>query len=44
MPDVATLAESADPDQVLGLERALTRLESTSPDAARVIKLRFTLG
>ena len=44
MPDVATLAESADPDQVLGLERALTRLESTSPDAARVIKLRFYAG
>jgi RNA polymerase sigma factor (TIGR02999 family) len=44
MADVATLAESTDPDQILVLERALVRLESVSPAAAQVIKLRFYAG
>jgi RNA polymerase sigma-70 factor (ECF subfamily) len=44
MPDLATLAESAEPDQVLALEEALKRLETISPDAATVVKLRFYAG
>lgn len=44
MPDVATLAESADPDQILLLEKAVTRLEAVSPDSAVVVKQRFYAG
>jgi hypothetical protein len=32
IPDVATLAGSGDPEQVLALDAAVTRLEKISPD------------
>ncbi len=41
---VATVAESADPDQVLALDHAVTRLDQLSPDAAAVVRLRFYAG
>ncbi len=39
--DVATLAGSADPADVLALDAAVTRLDSFSPEAAAVIRPRF---
>ena len=44
MPDVATLAVAADPDQVLALDAAVTRLQIISPDAGSVVRLRFYAG
>lgn len=42
--DVAELAESNDPTEILALDEALSRLESEQPRAAQVIKLRFFAG
>jgi RNA polymerase sigma factor (TIGR02999 family) len=44
LASVATVAESADPDQVLALDHAVTRLDAVSPDAAAVVRLRFYAG
>ena len=41
---VATVAESADPEQVLALDAAVTRLAAVEPDAAAVVRLRFYAG
>ena len=42
--DVATVAESADPDQVLALDAAVRQLEAVSPEAGAVVRLRFYAG
>ena len=47
--DVATLAgdgggPGADPDDVLALDAAVTRLEHVSPEAGAVVRLRFYAG
>ena len=42
--DVAELAESQDPAQILALDEALCRLEKELPRAAEVVKLRFFAG
>ena len=44
MASVATVAESADPDQVLALDHAVTRLDRVDADAAAVVRLRFYAG
>jgi RNA polymerase sigma factor (TIGR02999 family) len=41
---VVDLAAESDPDTILALEEAMTRLESEDPRAARVIQLRFYAG
>jgi len=41
--DVGTLA-SADSDQILAVDAALTRLETEDPEAAAVVRLRFFAG
>ncbi len=42
--DEAQAVAEAPPDELLGLDEALTRLEQTDPVAARVVKLRFFAG
>lgn len=42
--DVAELAESNDPTEILALDEALSRLEVEQPRAAQVVKLRFFAG
>jgi RNA polymerase sigma factor (TIGR02999 family) len=41
---VATLAEGADPEEVLSLDAAVSKLERISPDVVAVIRLRFYGG
>lgn len=43
LPDVAALA-SADPDEILAVDRALARLEVEDPESAAIVKLRFFAG
>jgi RNA polymerase sigma factor (TIGR02999 family) len=42
--NVATLADSADPDDVLALDEAMARLEAINPEAGKVVRLRFYGG
>jgi RNA polymerase sigma factor (TIGR02999 family) len=42
--DVATLAESADPDDVLALDAAVKQLEMDRPEVGAVVRLRFYAG
>lgn len=42
--DVVDLALSDDPNQILALEEAVSRLEELDTDAARIVKLRFYAG
>jgi RNA polymerase sigma factor (TIGR02999 family) len=42
--DVATLAETTDPDDILALDEALTRLEGLNAEAAAIVRLRFFGG
>jgi RNA polymerase sigma-70 factor (ECF subfamily) len=41
---LAALAEDADPEDILNVDAALTRLERISPEAGAVIRLRFFTG
>jgi RNA polymerase sigma factor (TIGR02999 family) len=41
---VVDLAAESDPDTILALEEAMTRLETEDPRAARVVQLRFYAG
>lgn len=41
---VAELAGGENPEQILSFDDALHRLEAASPDAARVVRLRFYAG
>ena len=42
--DVVDLATNADPDQILALDEAISRLAAKDVDAARVVRLRFYAG
>ena len=42
--DVVDLASDDDPDQILALDEAISRLEEKDPDSARVVRLRFYAG
>lgn len=42
--DVLDLAEIDDPDQIMALDEAISRLESQDAEAARVVRLRFYAG
>jgi len=42
--DVLDLATADDPEQILALEEAISRLEKEDADAARVVRLRFYAG
>jgi RNA polymerase sigma factor (TIGR02999 family) len=42
--DVVDLATESDPDQILALEDAISRLEQKDADAAKVVRLRFYAG
>jgi len=42
--DVVDLAAANDPDQILAIDEAISRLEVQDPDAARVVRLRFYAG
>lgn len=42
--DVAELAESHDPAEIMALDEAISRLEQVEPQAAQVVKLRFFAG
>lgn len=42
--DVAELAESRDPAEIMAFDEALSRLEQQQPRAAEVVKLRFFAG
>lgn len=42
MPDVEAL--SANPEQIMAVDAAVTRLENEDPDAAAVVRLRFYAG
>jgi RNA polymerase sigma factor (TIGR02999 family) len=42
--DVVDLAASDDPDQIMALDEAISRLAAQDPDAARVVQLRFYAG
>ena len=42
--DVADLATESDPDQILALDEAISKLEQEEPQAAQVVKLRFFAG
>lgn len=41
---VAELAGAADPEEIVSFDAALRRLETESPEAARVVQLRFFAG
>ena len=43
LTDVATLA-AQDPDTILAVDEALSRLESEDPEAATIVRLRFYAG
>jgi len=42
--DVAELAETQDPAEIMALDEAISRLEQVEPQAAQVVKLRFFAG
>ncbi len=42
--DVVDLAVADDPEQILALDEAISRLEQQDADAARVVRLRFYAG
>jgi len=42
--NVVDLAAEQDPDQILALDEAMTRLEAEEPRAAQVVRLRFYAG
>jgi RNA polymerase sigma factor (TIGR02999 family) len=42
--DVVDLAYSGDSELILALDEAISRMEAQSPDAARVVRLRFYAG
>ena len=42
--DVADLAADQEPAEILALDEAIDRLETSEPQAARVVKLRFFAG
>jgi len=42
--DVVDLASTDDPQQIMALEEAMSRLELEDPEAARVVRLRFYAG
>ena len=42
--DVASLAEDVDPQDILALDAAVTKLESANPQAGAVVRLRFYAG
>ena len=42
--NVVDLAVTNDPDQILALDEAISRLELQDPEAARVVQLRFYAG
>ncbi len=42
--EVADLAAGADPEEILSLDAALSRLEGSDPQAAAVVRLRFFAG
>ena len=42
--DVVDLATVSDPDEILALDQAVSRLEQLDPDAAKVVRLRFYAG
>jgi RNA polymerase sigma factor (TIGR02999 family) len=42
--DVVDLAAADDPEQILALDEAISRLEQEDADAARVVRLRFYAG
>ena len=42
--DVAELAESQDPAEILALDEAISQLEAADPQAAQVVQLRFFCG
>jgi RNA polymerase sigma factor (TIGR02999 family) len=42
--DVVDLADSGDSELILALDEAISRMEAQSPDAARVVRLRFYAG
>jgi RNA polymerase sigma-70 factor (ECF subfamily) len=42
--DVAELADENDPEEILALDEAISRLEQVEPRAAEVVKLRFFAG
>jgi RNA polymerase sigma factor (TIGR02999 family) len=42
--DVVDLAKDDDPDQILALDDAISRLEEQDPESARVVRLRFYAG
>ncbi len=44
LADAASLADTADPEQVLALEAAVSRLEVVSPEAGAVVRMRFYAG
>lgn len=41
---VASLADDTDPDDVLALDAAVSKLDSVNPEAAAVVRLRFYAG
>lgn len=43
LPDVESLADR-DPEQILAVDAAVTRLEAEDPEAATVVRLRFYAG
>ncbi len=42
--DVVDLATVEDPEQILALEEAMSRLDQEDPDSSRVVRLRFYAG
>jgi len=44
LPDISSVAESAEPGEILALDGAISRLEDEDPRAAAVVRLRFFAG
>jgi RNA polymerase sigma factor (sigma-70 family) len=42
--DVVDLAAADDPEQIMALDEAISRLEQLDADAVRVVRLRFFAG
>jgi RNA polymerase sigma factor (TIGR02999 family) len=42
--DVVDLVAADDPEQIMALDEAMSRLEKADPEAARVVRLRFYAG
>ena len=42
--DVVDLATADDPEQIMALDEAISRMEQQDPEAARVVRLRFFAG